>query len=184
MEFERLTAADQPGFERAYELYQASFPDYERRPLEDQQAILCRPEYHFQVIREGGMFAGILLYWEAEDFVFVEHLAVNPELRGRKLGSQVLNRLLAEGKPVILEIDPPVDEISLRRQRFYHRLGFHTNPWPHVQLPYHPRHTEHALVVMSSPSPLDEGQYGQFWDYLKRTVMPRPPERGTGQETG
>lgn len=34
--------------------------------------------------------------------------------------------LAAEGKPVILEIAPPVDDLSHRRQGFYERAGYPT----------------------------------------------------------
>lgn len=59
-----------------------------------------------------------MLCWEAEDFIYVEHFCVLPELRGRGCGARALGLLAREGKTVILEIDPPIDEISRRSKIF------------------------------------------------------------------
>lgn len=36
---------------------------------------------------EGERFLGILLFWEAEGFRYVEHFATCPQLRGRGVGA-------------------------------------------------------------------------------------------------
>lgn len=46
-----------------------------------------------------------------------------PALRGQRYGSRALS-MLPNDRPVILEIDPPVDEIAIRRKGFYERCGF------------------------------------------------------------
>ena len=56
---------------------------------------------------------GLVLYWELEHCFYIEHFCVLPELRGHRYGLTCLLDLLAEqGKPLILEIDPPVDRTS------------------------------------------------------------------------
>lgn len=40
------------------------------------------------------------------------------------LYKQALALLAADGLPVILEIDPPLDAVSIRRRGFYQRCGF------------------------------------------------------------
>lgn len=52
---------------------------------------------------------------------------------------------------MILEIDPLTTDIAVRRKRFYERLGFMLNPFPHVHPPYHDGLTGHALLVLSRP---------------------------------
>lgn len=80
--------------------------------------------------------------------------------------------MLAEaGKPVILEIDPAVGDISCRRQAFYVRNGFFVNPHAHVHPPYRPGHSGHALVLLSHPRPLTDAQYAAFAAYLGDVVM-------------
>ena len=62
---------------------------------------------------------------------YVEHLAVSPRLRGQNMGSKAL-AAFCQGRRVILEIDPPEDEISVRRQHFDQRLGFVANPYAYI----------------------------------------------------
>jgi hypothetical protein len=101
----------------------------------------------------------------------VEHFCILPALRGRGCGQQALELLGQQGKTVILEIDPPVDEVSLRRRGFYLRCGFAENPFPHVHPPYHEGNHGHDLVVMSSPRSLTAAECGAFKTYLNDVVM-------------
>ena len=45
-------------------------------------------------------------------------------MRGRGYGAQALSLLGERKKTVILEIDPPNDEVSARRKAFYERAGY------------------------------------------------------------
>lgn len=177
MDFLRLTNPADPRFDAAFALYQVSFPLHEQRTRAAQAARLSHPEYCYTLLYEGDQFQGILLYWEGPGFRYVEHFATVPELRGRGIGAQALAQLNAQGVPVILEIDPPVDEISVRRQHFYERCGFVRNPFSHIHPPYRAGYAGHPLVVMSSPEPLTQEAYSRFAQYLGETVMEdsRPP---------
>lgn len=171
MEFRRIQSAGRPAFDRAFRLYQISFPIHEQRTREKQEAVLSHPDYHYETIWEKGEFAGILLYWETAEFFYVEHFAIAPELRGQGCGSRALERLASRGKSIVLEIDPPVDETGRRRQHFYETVGFHANPWPHIHPPYRPGFAGHELVVMTSPGGWGEEEYERFSSYLRKTVM-------------
>lgn len=171
MRFERIQSADHPAFDRAFRLYQISFPIHEQRVREKQEAVLSHPDYHYEVIWEGGTFVGILLFWETEAFFYVEHFAIAPGLRGSGFGSRALEALGGRGRPVVLEIDPPVDPVALRRKYFYEKIGFRANPWPHVHPPYRPGFHGHDLVVMTFPAAWDRAGYEAFLSYLRETVM-------------
>ena len=171
MDFIRLTDPAAPEFEAAFALYEVSFPLHERRTRSAQAARLSHPEYRFTLLYEGDQFQGILLYWEGPGFRYVEHFAIAPELRGGGVGARALAELCGQGIPVILEIDPPVDEISVRRQHFYERCGFAKNPFPHVHPPYRKGFRGHPLVVMSAPGVLTQETYDRFAGYLQDTVM-------------
>ena len=82
MEWRRLTQPEEPAFGRAMALYEASFPRHEQRLPDEQRAVLSHPEYHFIQLFDGAEFVGLLLYWEAEDFRYVEHFCVRPEAAG------------------------------------------------------------------------------------------------------
>ena len=171
MRFERLKSARDARFSEAMGFYRESFPRHEQREDASQRAALDREAYQFNLIYDGDALVGILLCWEAEAFIYVEHFCIRPELRNRRYGQRALALLNGRGKTVILEIDPPVDETSIHRKGFYERAGYHANGFAHVHPPYHRDCAGHSLVVMSSPAPLTEGEYAGFKRYLDETVM-------------
>lgn len=171
MRLERLTAAEHEMYARAMELYCQSFPFHEQREGASQARIMGHEEYQFNLIYDGDEFAGLMLCWETARFIYVEHFCILPALRNRKYGQRALELLKERGKPIILEIDPPVDELSLRRKSFYERLGFQPNGYLHCHPPYHREYAGHDLVVMSCPEPLAEERYEEFNQYLKTVVM-------------
>ncbi len=171
MRFERLTDTHDGRYNAARALYAVSFPYHEQRGGEAQAAALASADYHFELIYDGDEFAGLMLCWETEDFIYVEHFCTAPEIRGRGIGAEALALLAQSGKKIILEIDPPVDEISRRRRNFYERAGFEENPFAHVHPPYHAGFPGHPLVVMSHPRALTDSEYRAFDGYLKNVVM-------------
>ena len=171
MRFERLTDRHDPRYETARALYGKSFPRHEQREAASQAAILAHPAYRFDLIYDGDEFVGLLLCWETDDFIYVEHFCIEPDKRGCGYGSRALELLGASGKTVILEIDPPVDDISRRRKGFYERNGFIANDYDYTHLPYHRGCKGHRLVIMSSPHRIDEAEYRNFLDYMRRRVM-------------
>ena len=171
MHFERLTAVDNEIYLKAMELYKISFPYHEQRTAASQTQIMENREYQFNLIYDEGDFVGILLCWETGSFIYIEHFCIDPDKRNRQYGQRALALLGQRGKTVILEIDPPVDDVSIHRKGFYERAGFWVNSFNHVHPPYHEAHQGHRLVVMSCPEPLAEPEYDIFNLYLKNTVM-------------
>ncbi len=141
-------------------LYEASFPPEERRQWQQIAAPKAprRPELH--AIIADGHIAGMITLWHFDRFVYIEHLAVNPELRGCGVGSDAIKTLIEKvgGKPVVLEIEPPVAELPLTvaRFKFYSRLGFSTIDRSYVQPPYSPELPSVALHLLAT-TPLPAG---------------------------
>ncbi len=171
MRFERLTDRRDGRYCAARALYAASFPYHEQRGDEAQATALACADYRFELIYDGDAFVGLMLCWETESFIYVEHFCTAPEFRGRGIGAEALALLAQSGKKIILEIDPPIDEISRRRRNFYERAGFAENPFAHVHPPYHAGFSGHPLVVMSHPRALTEAEYLTFDGYLRNVVM-------------
>lgn len=171
MEFQRLTSPADSRFDTSMELYQNSFPPHEQRTAASQRKILEDSEYHFELIYEGTLFVGLLLYWQTDAFIYVEHFCIVPVLRGHGYGQAALACLSRAELPVILEIDPPVDETSIRRRAFYLRAGYSENAFPHIHPPYHAGTEGHPLEIMSYPRRITSAEYEQFQLYLKNTVM-------------
>lgn len=171
MEFIRLRSPEDVRFAVAMALYRESFPAHEQRTALSQREALRCDDYHFTLLYDGDRFVGLLLYWEAMEFRYVEHFCIDPSLRNQSYGRQALDRLTKDGKTVILEIDPPINAIAVRRKGFYERCGFRENPYAHVHPPYHPGNNGHALLVLSYPAPLSGEAYERFNSYLQNTVM-------------
>ncbi|MCD8500356.1 MAG: GNAT family N-acetyltransferase [Bacillaceae bacterium] len=68
----------------------------------------------------------VLMYVETEDFVFIDYLFVSKNARGQGLGKQLLTKLKAKQKPMILEVEPVnyEDTDTEKRLKFYDREGF------------------------------------------------------------
>lgn len=169
--FSPITNTSHPFFADAMALYADSFPVHEQRLAKSQQNILLHPNYHCDAVLEDGNFCGILFSWEIGKITYIEHFAVSSNLRGKGIGSDILKMFLISHPLTVLEIDPPIDEISIRRKGFYQRLGFVTNSFEHRHPPYRPQTKAHELVVMSFPRTLLQEEYQLFSDYLKDVIM-------------
>lgn len=103
-----------------------AFPPEERRPMPQQRTYADHnPLFHPHAVMENGTFAGLLNYWTLQGFIYIEHLATCPSLRGGGLGKRILQQLIAQTTvPIVLEVEPPTNEISVRRIGFYKRCGF------------------------------------------------------------
>ena len=168
MTFERITTPDHPLYADAIGLYRISFPLHEQREETSQREILGNPRYHFDVVCDDNDFIGEILYWDVGETFYIEHFCVMPSKRNKGYGQKILAAL---HKPLILEIDPPVDAISLRRKGFYERCGFVENSYAHKHPPYHKGCDGHNLIVMSFPKPLTSEEYDAFRKTLNDTIM-------------
>ena len=138
-------------YKTAYRLYQNSFPYLERRDDDGHKYIMCKPDYHFEILTENDEFLGIMLFFETKDFIYLEHFAVLPEKRGNGIGSNALEILKSKGKTVILEIEEPIDEITIKRLNFYQRNGFILTSHNHIQAKYHKGDADLPLKILSYP---------------------------------
>lgn len=173
METIRITTTDERLFGQLWKIYNDSFPRVERRTLEHQQIALRSDDYRLMAYAEGDTLAGLIGYWEFADYIYVEHLAVNPAMRGGGYGSRMMRELIGStAKTIILEIEPVQDEQTARRLRFYEKLGFRVNPYAHAQHMYHDDDPQgFALTVLSYPEPISRSQYERFNDDLQQVVM-------------
>lgn len=171
MNFIRLISTEDKIFAEAIKLYKESFPKHEQREDISQKEILKCKEYHFDLIYDKNLFIGIILYWETQDFLYVEHFCIGSKIRNQRYGQRALELLKEKEKTIILEIDPPIDEISIRRKSFYERVGYKENSFKHIHPPYHKENKAHSLVIMSYPNLLSQTAYNKFDLYLKNKVM-------------
>lgn len=171
-EFYRIKDIEDRFYPAFYNIYFQSFPIHEQRNS-IQQAIAFRDDrYHLIALTEDENILSFIAYWDFDTYVYIEHLAVNSEMRGQNIGSRTLS-FFAEviKKTIILEIDPLIDEVAQKRYRFYEKLGYISNPYSHHHPPYNPEYPPHELVVLSYPRKLNEAEYHQFKADLTQIVM-------------
>lgn len=171
MQLIRINNAQEDIFKQAMELYSTSFPVYEQRRLSEQKQVMEIADYYFMTLYDDQQFIGLLLYWECSEFIYVEHFCTLPSLRGQGYGIKILAELAKICKIIILEIDPPQDDISKRRRAFYERAAYHSNEFTHLHPPYRVEYHGHRLMVMSWPQPISQALYDKFSGYLNNTIM-------------
>ena len=94
---------------------------------------------------------GLLTTWHFEKFIYIEHFAIDPNLRSQGYGTEALNTFIQEhSKPIILEAEPLTDDITRRRIRFYERCGLTLYDFPYIQPAYTPESNPVELRLMGT----------------------------------
>lgn len=170
LQFIPFRAPSDKGWSEAASLYRAAFPVKEIRSEADHLRALDDPAFEADGIWLGETFAGLLYFWKHKEWHYIEHLAIDPELRGHRIGSRALEAF-CRGKQVILEIDPPEDEISIRRLHFYQRLGFVENPHPYLHPSFQQPFETHRLVLLSYPRAIENDEAREIADFVRERVL-------------
>lgn len=147
---------------------EASFPVNEIRTFSGQRDLLANPNYQLFTEKDTeGRTLAFLAAWEFPELRFIEHLAVNPDIRGGGIGNKLMSRYIhCSDKPVLLEVEPPAGELEQRRIGFYERLGFHLNPYSYVQPPLRAGQADLPLLIMTYPKAVTLKEFQRFRDIL------------------
>ena len=159
-------------FDEMFHLMQISFPENEYRTYSDQKSLLTNPKYHI-ITKENEQknIVAFLAFWSLGDFNFIEHLAVSPTCRGKGTGTKLVSEFMSEtSKPIILEIEPPMDDISIKRMKFYEKLGFLLNEYQYFQIPLRKNHSPSELKIMSYPHKLNEEEFNNIKNIIYHEV--------------
>ncbi len=136
MLFTTLTAARDPRFSAAYEIYRNSIVVREQKSEAELVSMLAKPEYCFVLAEQGHNVIGFaILFTEKHGSLgLLEYMAVDENYRGTGVGSALFQesiRILRKQQrrtPMLLEVDSDQEATSdsdprKRRQNFYRRLG-------------------------------------------------------------
>ena len=118
--------APQEDLDQATMLYLTSFPEDERRETGLWQKMVCmHPHMTTYTILYKESFAGFFTFWNFHNFIYGEHFAVDPLLRGKNIGGQALEGIIEViNKPLIIEVEPQgSNPMANRRIGFYKRHG-------------------------------------------------------------
>lgn len=155
-------------FDTVYAIMEQSFPLEEYRPYAAQKALLTDPAYSIYAAKEEGHILGFAAVWQLENWLFLEHLAVDPQLRNCGIGGQLL-RYFAE-KRCCLEVEPPETDLARRRIGFYQRNGFCFNDYPYLQPSLGAGRSPVPLYIMTSGSTITPEEFAQVKKLLYTRV--------------
>lgn len=131
-----MVRANVSDFEEIFNIMQDSFPSDEYRYKDEQKALFDLDEYAVYVEKDGEKIIAFLAIWEFNDFIFLEHFAVQKQIRGKGIGSKMLNALSKiYSKPICLEVELPTTEQAQKRIEFYKRNGYFYNEYEYYQPP-------------------------------------------------
>lgn len=156
----------------AYRLMEQSFPKDEIRSIDGQRALFDDPRYTLLARRAAdSKIEGLLAVWDIGVFTFIEHFAVQPQLRGAGIGAAMLEALACrQGRRICLEVEPPETDIARRRIGFYRRSGFALNDYPYVMPSLEAGRQPLPLMIMTSGGAVDRAAFLQIRDALYTTV--------------
>ena len=162
----KLIPITEERFDLVFSKMIAAFPFEERRYISDQKECLNNKFFKFFEIFDNETDVGFIALWDFPEFVFIEHIAIDEEVRAGGYGSKTIE-LVKETykKAIILEAEAPETEQQIKRIRFYDRLGFKINSYDYEQPSYHSGEGV-PLKILSFPELLNQAEFDLF---IKRT---------------
>ncbi len=154
MQLKRINDAQDEQLRALISLYEESFPQEERRlPSQLVYLIAHKTEMYFNAIHHEGELCGLFVYWDFKDFYYLEHLAVFPSMRNKKIGAKLLEYISVHLPGIhLLEVEPPTDEMAIRRIGYYRRNGYEVLEKNYLQPSYTKSGDAFPLWIMGNRS--------------------------------
>jgi ribosomal protein S18 acetylase RimI-like enzyme len=169
----RIDSTTHPRFAEFWSIYEHSFPLCERRDLSRQETIFQNPTYRLEAWLEEDQLIGFIGWWSHPHFTYVEHYAINPNLKSKGHGTRLLKEWMAgTPTPIVLEIEPVTDETTRRRLNFYRKLSFVETSFPHRHPAYHRGLPPVDLDLLSHPKKIPEAIHRELLGKQKIEIMP------------
>lgn len=148
IQFKEIHTKDVEQYNYIEQLMVDTFPPNEYRPLSELRKYTDSREYfHMNIIENGCNSIGFIAYWDFEKFYYIEYFAMDSNLRNKGYGTETLQAFCHKlNKPVVLEIELPNTEDSIRRKEFYERNHFVAWSNEYFQPPF--REEDGLLPVM------------------------------------
>ncbi len=87
IESEVIREVNHPVWPLVWQIYGESFPRYEQRQSQHQPQKMRDPRYHCQIFYQDGLLLGFIFWWACGEQIYIEHLAINPALRGATMAA-------------------------------------------------------------------------------------------------
>ena len=121
-----ISTADTQHYAFMEKLLVTAFPPEEYRELQNLREYTDQVNhFHNNIIFDNDASIGLLTYWNFEQFYYVEHFAIDPSQRNGGYGEKTLQHVCQRlQRPIVLEVEAPIEEMAQRRINFYKRHGF------------------------------------------------------------
>lgn len=135
---QRITDTDTAEYRFVENLMAQAFPREEyREPKQQREFTETNRMFYNNIVCDDGLPVGLFTYWNFGSFHYVEHFAIAPEKRNHGYGKLVIDEIKTMvHTPLVLEVEPPTDELTRRRIGFYERCGFKVWESEYLQPPY------------------------------------------------
>jgi ribosomal protein S18 acetylase RimI-like enzyme len=134
-------------------IYKKSFPIEEQRPTESMERLLAE-ENRYRIsalLNEESEPIGLLTSWNLGTFTYIEHFAIAPAFRSQGYGTWALKAFIHSlSSPMVLEVEPPIDDTTQQRIQFYQRNGLILYEYNYFQPPYTAEQEGVVLRLMGS----------------------------------
>ena len=165
-----LKPVTEENFSEVYKRLIDAFPYEERRDEADEKKCFLKSQFNFCEITDENESVGLIVFWVFNKFLFVEHIAINKEIRSKGYGSKTFELLKTQyNLPIILEAESPETEMQKKRIKFYENLGFKINCYDYTQPSYHNAESV-PLQILSFPQLLSESEFEEFFKTTRRIV--------------
>ena len=169
---------DAPWFPQVKALYESAFPANERIPIKHLLDDKIKREFWaFFDKEEGGdaatpTFCGFSNSISHGDITNIVYFAVEPELRSRGYGSQILQAIRRQHPDTRIIVDIEVEEDSKdaeelerrnRRRDFYQRNGFDSSPFDYVWQGEHYR-------LLTAGGTVTDKEFRDFWKEILKDI--------------
>lgn len=167
-----MIIVNEKDFRIAYRILEDSFIPAELKPEDNLHTQWHNGEVILEYITSDDKIAGVITLWEFSDFVFVENFAVKKEVRNKGIGAKLLKIITDKyiDKKIILEVEPPQNEIQNRRIGFYERNGFLLSSFGYIQPPLRENCEDVPLLLMHTGKSLSEFEFTHIKKDIFRTV--------------
>lgn len=136
--FQPIRTQDVEYYQFVENLLVTAFPPEEYRELSEWRKYTDHNDrFYNNMIFDGDTPVGLITYWDFDSFYYVEHFAIDPALRNGGYGKKTLDTLCKQlSRPIVLEVEMPLEEMAQRRINFYQRQGFILWEKEYKQPPY------------------------------------------------
>lgn len=160
-------------------LFLSAFPKEERPPIRLLYRRHRQGKADFRAVMEGDRFVGLVLITGCEAVKTLMFFAIDPSLRGKGYGSEVLGMIRAEFAPLPFFLcAEPLDDAAENARERVNRLHFYANNG-FTEIGLHVVEAGVEYTILTPGTPLTHGQYKQamlpFFGWLRYHLICRKP---------